>query len=33
MISDVFALSEAAQAHQMMESSQHFGKIVLQINE
>ncbi len=31
LIFEVFPLSEAVKAHQMMESSQHFGKIVLQI--
>ena len=29
LISDVFPLQDAAKAHEMMESSQHFGKIVL----
>ena len=31
LISDVFPLAQAEQAHQKMESSQHFGKIVLQV--
>ena len=31
LISDVFPLSQAAQAHQTMEASQHFGKIVLNL--
>ena len=31
VIDSIFALSEAAQAHTYMESSQHFGKIVLTI--
>lgn len=31
LISNVFPLSEAVKAHQMMESSQHFGKIVLEV--
>ena len=32
LISSVFPLSQAAKAHEMMESSQHFGKIVLEIS-
>ena len=32
LISDVFELAQAAKAHQMMESSQHFGKIVLEVS-
>ncbi len=31
LISDVFPLEQAAQAHKKMESSQHFGKIVLEV--
>lgn len=31
LISDVFPLSEAAQAHQAMEQGSHFGKIVLDV--
>lgn len=31
LISDVLPLSQAAQAHEKMESSQHFGKIVLEV--
>ena len=31
LISDLFPLAKAAQAHQTMESSQHFGKIVLEL--
>ena len=31
LISKVFCLSQAADAHQMMESGQHFGKIVLSV--
>ena len=31
LISDIFPLAEASKAHQMMESSQHFGKIVLEV--
>lgn len=32
LISDVLPLEEAAQGHRIMESSQHFGKIVLTVN-
>ena len=31
LISDVFPLSEAAQAHKAMEQGSHFGKIVLDV--
>ena len=31
LIWDIFPLAEASKAHQMMESSQHFGKIVLEV--
>ena len=31
LISDVFPLAEAARAHEIMESSRHFGKIVLAV--
>ncbi|MCX7218619.1 MAG: zinc-binding dehydrogenase, partial [Burkholderiales bacterium] len=31
VICQVFALGQAAQAHRLMESSQHVGKIMLQI--
>lgn len=33
VIHEVFALEAAAQAHQLMESSQHIGKIVLTMND
>ncbi|MCY4050935.1 MAG: NAD(P)H-quinone oxidoreductase [Gammaproteobacteria bacterium] len=32
LISDVLPLEQAAEGHRMMESSQHFGKIVLAVN-
>jgi len=33
VVSDVIPLADASKAHQLMENSQHFGKIVLKINE
>jgi len=33
VIQQVFPLAEAAQAHRLMESSQHIGKIMLAVGE
>ena len=33
LISDVYSLEDASQAHQAMEKGSHFGKIVIQINK
>ncbi len=32
LISATFALDEVAEAHEMMEASKHFGKIVLRVS-
>jgi len=32
IIHSTFSLSDAAKAHELMESSQHFGKIILEVN-
>jgi NADPH2:quinone reductase len=32
IINSVFSLADAAKAHELMESSQHFGKIILEVN-